>query len=80
MRTQSRKFHFKNRFVPLQKFIEKCLKAFEFIGKVSKKKAHDAYSRETDLFSSTATAMYAISVASVLISFFWLTLLLTPSA
>ena len=79
MQAQSRKFHFKQPFAPLGKVIEKVYKVLELAGKITKRSPQRSLHMKETEFSTTATAIYSISVASVLISFFWLTLLLSPN-
>jgi hypothetical protein len=77
MHAQSQRFQFKQHFLPLQRFAEKCLKAYERAGKASRKKSHN---EGTDFLDNTVAAVYSIGIASVVISFFWLTLLLSPTS
>jgi hypothetical protein len=79
MYAQSRRFQFRHRFAPLEKFIEKCMNMYERAGRDSRKTTAVIGERDTGIFSSTAAAVSAITIASILISFFWITLLLSPS-
>jgi hypothetical protein len=83
MEAQSRDFHSRQRLTSVQRIVEPLNKAYEHLGRFAKRKmrasGRSVYDKEID-FSNTATAIYSITVASVLISFFWLTLLLSPTA
>ncbi len=83
MRLQSSRLYIKQKFVHVKKIAEKLLRMFELGGKFVKNIARTSprsiYSKEVH-FSSTASAVSAISVASLLITFFWLTLLLNATA
>ncbi len=80
MQVQSQRFHFKQRFAPLLKIIEKGYQALELVGKFAKDLVHaprkGVRTRQGE-FTNTATAMYSILFASVVLSFFWLNLLTT---
>jgi hypothetical protein len=80
MKEQSERFHFKQRFAPILKIVEKGYQALELVGKFAKGLVHtprkSVRTRQGE-FVSTATAMYSILFASVVLSFFWLNLLTT---
>lgn len=79
LRTQASKLDIKLRFGLVRGALEKIFRGFELLGRFAKQLRRSSSGffqpKHTD-FSSTATAVYSITIASVLISFFWLTLLL----
>ncbi len=80
MRSQSSRLYIKQKFVHIKKIAEKLLRVFELGGKFTKRTPQRlVYSKDVH-FSSTASAVSAICVASLLITFFWLTLLLDATA
>lgn len=80
MHEQSQRFHIKQSFVTVRKTIDVLYSKIEHLFKRSKQgQAVQALQFEEPDLGSTATAIYSICVASVLISFFWLSLLLSPT-
>lgn len=77
MYAQGRRFYFRQKFVYLQKIAASIVGMFEHVGKMVRSamstSPRSIYSKQVH-FSSTANAISAISLASILISFFWLTL------
>lgn len=77
MRQQSRRFHLKPSFAPINKITDALYQIYEYL--FSRSKRGQPLQFEETGFPSMATAIYSIIIASVLISFFWLTLLLSPT-
>jgi len=84
MYAQSRRFYFKQKFAYLKKivqmaysFVEHLIRSIKQIG--SRIGQRSLLARPTGL-TSTAVAFYSVFAASVLISFFWFTLLLSAAS
>jgi hypothetical protein len=80
MDKQSRRFEFKQQFAFVGKTIDATFRALERVFKGRRARSRESVLQFADPdFSDTATVVYSITIASVLISFFWLTLLLSPN-
>jgi hypothetical protein len=84
MYAQSRRFYLKQKFAYLKKMIQA---AYSFAERLirSVKQLSSRISQRSSLvkssgFTSTAVAFYSVFAASVLISFFWFTLLLSATS
>jgi len=80
MHAQSLRFHFKQKFASVKRMLEKGYKALEHVGKFTKnlwKTPQRSLGQRQMGLGTTAAAAYAIIVASAMITFFWLSLLLT---
>jgi hypothetical protein len=79
MDKQSRRFEFKQHFAFVGKAVDATFRTFESIFKGRRRTRENVLQFADPDFSDTATVIYSITIASVLISFFWLTLLLSPN-
>jgi hypothetical protein len=78
MQAQARRFYFKQRFARIHRVIDASFSKLERTLKATKRSRNIVNTPETQNVSwaTAVMAMYAITVASVLISFFWLALVL----
>jgi hypothetical protein len=77
---RSKKFTIKHTFEPVRKLIDHSFSALESLGKSCRRAftaPRQTVRKNEDLvFTDTAAAVYSIIVASTLLSFFWLSLLI----
>jgi len=80
MHEQSQKLEFKQSFATVRRTVDMLYSKIEHLFKRPKQgQAVRALQFEESDLGSMATAIYSVCVASVLISFFWLSLLLSPT-